>query len=60
MHRGSPLSVFNHVRYDLRNRTVQANPMSGGTVLYSYDTSNHRVYKSAYNGGTYSAEEIYF
>lgn len=39
---------------------VQANPLSGGMVLYSYDTTNHRIYKGAYNGGTYSAEEIYF
>lgn len=45
--------------YDLRNRIVQANPMSGGTVLYGYDTTNHRIYKGAYSG-TYSAEEIYF
>ena len=46
--------------YDGRNRMVQANPMSGGTVLYGYDTTNHRIYKGAYNNGTYSAEEIYF
>lgn len=30
--------------YDLHNRMVQANPMSGGTVLYGYDTQNHHIY----------------
>ncbi len=46
--------------YDIENRTIQASPSSGGTVLYGYDTTNHRVYKGLYNGSTYSGEEIYF
>ncbi len=46
--------------YDIENRTIQANPSSGGTVLYGYDTTNYRVYKGLYNGSTYSGEEIYF
>jgi RHS repeat-associated protein len=46
--------------YDIDNRLTQANPSSGGEVLYGYDTTNHRVYKGAYSSGTYSAEEIYF
>ncbi len=28
-------------------------------MLYGYDSTNHRIYKGAYNSGTYSAEEIY-
>ncbi len=46
--------------YDLQNRLSQANPAGGGTVLYGYDSTNHRVYKGAVSGTTYSAEEIYF
>ena len=46
--------------YDIENRIVRANPSGGGSVLYGYDSTNHRVYKAAYNGTSYSAEEIYF
>jgi RHS repeat-associated protein len=46
--------------YDIENRLKQANPESGGTFLYGYDSTNHRVYKAAYSGSAYSAEEIYF
>ncbi len=46
--------------YDLQNRMTQANPASGGTVLYGYDSTNHRIYKGAVSGTAYSAEEIYF
>ena len=46
--------------FDLQNRISQANPAGGGSVMYGYDSTNHRVYKGAYNSGTYSAEEIYF
>ncbi len=46
--------------YDLQNRLIQAHPASGGTVLYGYDTTNHRIYKGAYNSSAYTAEEFYF
>ena len=46
--------------YDIENRMTQANPWSGGTVLYGYDSTNQRTYKGAYNNSTYSGEEIYF
>ena len=46
--------------YDIENRLVQANPASGGTVLYGYDPINQRLYKGAVNGTTYSTEELYF
>ena len=46
--------------YDNENRMTQANPWSGGTVLYGYDSTNQRTYKGAYNSSTYSGEEIYF
>jgi RHS repeat-associated protein len=46
--------------YDIENRMAQANPAAGGTVLYGYDSMNHRIYKGAYASGIYSSEEIYF
>ncbi len=46
--------------YDIENRMVQSTPSSGGTVQYGYDSTNQRIYKGAYSGGTYSGEEIYF
>ena len=46
--------------YDLRNRMTQASVSGVGTVAYGYDTTNHRIYKGALSGSTYSAEEIYF
>lgn len=46
--------------YDIENRVSQANPASGGTVIYGYDTSNERIYKGDLTGSTYSDEELYF
>ena len=46
--------------YDLQNRMIQASVSGAGTVIYGYDTTNHRTYKAGYSSGTYSAEEFYF
>ena len=46
--------------YDLQNRMIQATVSGAGTVIYGYDTTNHRTYKAGLNNGTYSAEEFYF
>ena len=46
--------------YDLQNRMIQASVSGAGTVIYGYDTTNHRTYKAGYSNGTYSSEEFYF
>ena len=46
--------------YNLQNRMIQASVSGAGTVIYGYDTTNHRTYKAGYSNGTYSAEEFYF
>ena len=46
--------------YDLQNRMIQASVSGAGTVIYGYDTTNHRTYKAGYSNGTYTAEEFYF